>query len=118
MVPTGSGCNDSEIAGAWEDDYGALWEASLGFPIQVEGMVEENANHHLEVVRAEFGVGSSPGQVDLVRSRLGRDVVACPLPCEILQAHQNLELCSDRIVLRGEKRRRTDAYWHRILVRL
>lgn len=93
----------------------------MGVPIQVEGMVEENANHHLVVVRAEFVVGSSLVQVDLVRGRLGKDVMACPLPCEILEVHQNLELCSDRIVLRGRKRRRTNAYWHhadRILVRL
>lgn len=84
-------------------------------------MVEENANHHLVVVQVEFGVGSSLGQVDLVRGRLGRDVMACPLPCEVLEVHQSLELRSDRIVPRGEKRRRTNAYWHhvdRILVRL
>lgn len=84
-------------------------------------MVEENANHHLVVVRVEFGVGSSLVQVDLVWGRLGRDVMACPLPCEVLEVHQNLELCSDRIVPHGGKRRRTDAYWHhvdRILVRL
>jgi hypothetical protein len=32
--------------GVWEDDYGALKaEADLGFAIQVEGMVEENANY-------------------------------------------------------------------------
>jgi hypothetical protein len=84
-------------------------------------MVEESANHHLKVVRVEFGMGSSLEQVDLMRSRLGRYVMACPLPCGILEVHQNLKLCSDRTVLRGGKRLRMNAYWYhanRILVRL
>lgn len=116
-MATGSGRNSSETAGVLEDDYGALGaEASLGFPIQVEGMVEENANRQ-EVVWER----NSLEQVDLVRGRLGRDVVACPLPCKVLEVHQNLELYSDGIVLRGGKRRRVNACWHhvdRILVRL
>lgn len=116
-MPTGSGRNSSEIAGVWEDDYGALRaEASLRFPIQVEGMVEESVNHQ-EVVRER----NSLGQVDLVRGRLNRDVVVCSLPCKALEVHRNLELYSDGIVLRGGKRRRVNACWHhvdRILGRL
>lgn len=120
-MPAGSGRNRSETAGELEDDYDTPGAgASLGIPIQVEGMVEEHANHQ-KVVWVKIGVGSSLGQADLVRSSLRRDAVVCPLPCGALEVHQDLALCSDRIVPRGGKRWRVNACWHHvghILVRL